>query len=141
MENKPKKEVKEITISKQDVTTGKELAGASLELRDESGKVIYAWVSTDESFVIKEGLAPGKYTLTEVLAPEGYELNKESVVFTVNADGIVDSKIVMYNKPETVIDVPSTSSFKTITTSIIGLLIIGLGTLVIYRNYKKNEEV
>ena len=47
----------------------------------------------------------------------------------------------MYNKPETVIDVPSTSSFKTITTSIIGLLIIGLGTLVIYRNYKKNEEV
>ena len=118
-----------------------ELAGASLELRDESGKVIYAWVSTDEPFVIKEGLTPGKYTLTEVLAPEGYELNKESVVFTVNADGSVDSKIVMYNKPETVIDVPSTSSFKTITTSIIGLLIIGLGTLVIYRNYKKNEEV
>lgn len=141
MENKPKKEVKEITISKQDVTTGKELAGASLELRDESGKVIYAWVSTDEPFVIKEGLAPGKYTLAEVLAPEGYELNKESVVFTVNADGSVDGKIVIYNKPETVIDVPSTSSFKTITTSIIGLLIIGLGSLVIYRNYKKNEEV
>ena len=47
----------------------------------------------------------------------------------------------MYNKPQEVVEVPSTSSFKTMTTSLIGLLIIGFGSLVIYRNYKKNEEV
>ena len=46
----------------------------------------------------------------------------------------------MYNKPETIIEVPSTSSFKTMTTSLIGLLIISLGSLIIYKKYKKNEE-
>ena len=109
-------------------------------LRNEKGELIYAWVSTEEAFVIKDGLTPGKYTLTEVIAPEGYELNKETVTFTVNNDGTVDGKIVMYNKPETIIEVPSTSSFKTMTTSLIGLLIISLGSLIIYKKYKKNEE-
>ena len=42
-------------------------------------------------------------------------------------------------KPET-IEVPNTSSFKTITASLIGVIIIGLGSFMIYRNYKKNEE-
>ncbi len=130
-----------ISISKQDVTTGKELAGASLELRNEAGEVIYAWISGDTPFVIKDGLEEGKYTLTEVLAPEGYELNKETVSFTVNADGSVDDKVVMYNKPETVVVVPSTSSFKSIATPLIGLMVIGIGFIFIYRNYKKNEEI
>ena len=131
----------EISISKKDITNSKELAGASLELRNEKGELIYAWISTDEPFIIKDGLEAGKYTLTEILAPEGYELNKESVTFTVNTDGTVNGDIVMYNKPQEVVEVPSTSSFKTMTTSLIGLLIIGFGSLVIYRNYKKNEEV
>ena len=125
-------------ISKVDVTTGEELAGAHLELKDEKGNLIEAWVSTNESHVI-EGLAPGKYTLTEVIAPDGYELSKETVTFVVKEDGTVDGKVIMYNTPET-IEVPSTGTFKTITTSLIGLLIIGLGSVIVYRNYKKNEE-
>ena len=55
-----------------------------------------------------------------------------------NEDGTVDGDVIMYNKPETV-EVPSTGTFKTITTSLIGLLIIGLGSALIYRNYKKNN--
>lgn len=127
-----------VVISKVDSTTGEELAGAHLELRDEKGNLIEAWVSTNESHVI-EGLAPGKYTLTEVIAPEGYELSKETVTFVVKEDGTVDGKVIMYNTPET-IEVPSTGTFKTITTSLIGLFIIGLGSVIVYRNYKKNEE-
>ena len=134
MYNSPKKSV---LISKKDFTTGEELPGAKLELRNEKGELIEAWVSTNEPHVI-EGLEPGKYTLTEVLAPEGYELSKEAITFTVNEDGTVDGDIIMYNKPETV-EVPSTGTFKTITTSLIGLLIIGLGSALIYRNYKKNN--
>ena len=127
-----------VEISKVDVTTGEELAGAHLELKDEKGNLIEAWVSTNESHVI-EGLEPGKYTLTEVIAPDGYELSKETVTFVVKEDGTVDGKVIMYNTPET-IEVPSTGTFKTITTSLIGLLIIGLGSVIVYRNYKKNEE-
>jgi len=108
-------------------------------LKDENGEVIYAWVSTNEPFIIKDGLKPGKYTLSEMIAPEGYELSTETVTFVVKEDGTVDGEIIMYNKPET-IEVPNTSSFKTITASLIGVIIIGLGSFMIYRNYKKNEE-
>ena len=90
--------------------------------------------------MIEDGLEPGKYYLVETLSPIGYELNTETVEFTVKEDGTVDGNIIMYNKPETIVEVPSTSSFKTITSSLMGIIIIGLGSMVIYRNYKKNEE-
>lgn len=127
-----------IYISKQDITTGEELPGAHLELKNEKGELIAAWVSTDEPKII-EGLEPGKYILSEILAPEGYDLNKETVEFIVKEDGTVDGKIIMYNSPE-IVEVPSTSSFKTITASLIGIIIIGLGSMVIYKNYRKNEK-
>lgn len=128
-----------IVISKQDITTNEELEGAHLEIKDEEGNVVVAWISGKEPFIIEEGLQPGKYTLSETIAPEGYELATEVVEFIVKEDGTVDGKIIMYNSPE-VVEVPSTSSFKTITASLIGIMIIGLGSLIIYRNYKKNEE-
>ena len=75
-----------VSISKRDITTGEELPGAHLELKDETGEVIYAWVSTNEPFIIKDGLKPGKYTLSEMIAPEGYELSTETVTFVVKED-------------------------------------------------------
>ena len=86
-----------------------------------------------------EKLNPGIYFLTEILAPEGYELSTETVEFTVKEDGTVDGEIIMYNEVETV-EVPNTSSFKNITTSLIGIIVIGFGSMIIYKNYKKNEE-
>lgn len=138
LEEKPK-EPTSIYISKQDVTTGEELEGAKLELKNEKGELVEAWVSGKEPHEIKD-LEPGKYYLTETLAPEGYITSTETVTFTVKEDGTVDGKIIMYNKPEEIVEVPSTSSFKTITTTLIGLIVIGLGSIIIYRNYKKNEE-
>lgn len=128
-----------IVISKRDITTGEELPGAHLVVKDEEGNVVVAFVSGDEPFIIEEGLEPGKYTLTETIAPEGYDLSTEVIEFIVKEDGTVDGDIIMYNSPE-VVEVPSTASFKTITASLIGIMIIGLGSLIIYRNYKKNEE-
>ena len=139
MKNYPEDKPVPIEISKQDITTGEELPGAHLELKDEKGEVIYAWVSDSVPFIIKDGLKPGKYTLTETIAPDGYELSTETVEFIVKEDGTVDGNIIMYNKPE-IVEVPSTSSFKTMTASLIGIIIIGLGSLIVYRNYKKNEE-
>ena len=131
-------EPKTIYISKQDITTGEELPGAYLEIKDSNGIVVEAWISGETPHKVV-GLEPGKYTLIETIAPDGYELSTETVEFTVKEDGTVDGMIIMYNKPEEV-EVPSTSSFKTITTSLIGLIVIGLGSMMIYKNYKKNEE-
>ena len=75
----------DVEISKVDATTGKELPGATLVIKDSTGKEIDKWVSTSETHKVK--LNPGTYTLTETIAPEGYLLSKETVTFTVKADG------------------------------------------------------
>ena len=138
MKNYPK-EPATVYISKQDATTGEELPGAYLEIRNAKGELVEAWISTDTPHKV-QGLEPGKYTLTETIAPDGYELSKETVTFIVKEDGTVDGMVIMYNKPE-VIEVPITSSFKTITASLIGMIIMGIGSMMIYKNYKRNEEV
>ena len=87
-----------IVISKQDITTKAELPGATLVVKDSNGKVVDKWVSTTSPHYIKS-LTPGNYTLTETIAPEGYQLSKETIKFTVNKDGGVEKTIIMYNTP------------------------------------------
>ena len=98
MYNEPKKEeiVTKVQISKQDITTKKELPGASLVIKDANGKEIEKWVSTDKPKYI-EGLKAGNYTLCETTAPAGYVLATECVNFTVKADGTI-TKVVIYNE-------------------------------------------
>ena len=90
--------VNNIEISKKDATTGVELPGAHLVLKDESGNVVDEWVSTNQVHLVKDVKA-GKYTLTETIAPEGYILSEEKVEFTVKGDGKT-TKVVMYNTKE-----------------------------------------
>ena len=138
MYNSPE-EVVVVVISKQDITKGEELPGAHLVVKDKAGKVIDEWVSGDKPHSI-EGLKPGEtYYLTETIAPEGYVKSEETIEFTVKEDGTVTT-VVMYNAPnEVIIEVPETSSFKTITYSLIGILVIGLGSLIIFKKSKENE--
>lgn len=42
-----------VQISKQDITTGEELPGATLQIIDEDGNVVEEWVSTDEAHFIE----------------------------------------------------------------------------------------
>ena len=104
-----------VRISKQDVTTGEELPGATLQIIDENGNVVEEWVSTNEPHMIEGKLIAGKeYTLKEIIAPEGYEITNE-IKFTVNADGTV-TEVVMYDEhtpdletpPTVIIDTPNT---------------------------------
>ena len=90
-----------IKISKQDITTKKELPGATLVVKDSKGNVVDTFVSTNEPHYI-ENLKVGTYTLTETIAPNGYVLSTETIEFTVKNDGKVET-VVMYNeaKPET----------------------------------------
>ena len=92
------KKVTKLKISKQDISTKKELPGATLVLRDESGKEIDKWVSTDKPHYV-ENLDAGKYTLTEISAPDGYKLSEETVEFVLEANNKV-TEVVMYNVKE-----------------------------------------
>ena len=78
-------------VSKKDVENNKELAGATLVVKDANGKVVDRWVSTNEPHYI-EGLEPGSYTLCEPIAPAGYKLKTTCITFNLKADGV--TKIV-----------------------------------------------
>lgn len=90
----------DVKISKQDITTKKELPGAHLVVKDSLGNVIDSWVSTTTPHYITKELTPGVYYLTETAAPEGYALYTETIKFVIDADGNPQSDIVMYNKPK-----------------------------------------
>ena len=128
-----------VRISKQDITTGKELPGATLQIIDENGNVVEEWVSTNEPHMIEGKLIAGKeYTLKEIIAPEGYEIANE-IKFTVNADGSV-TEVVMYDELTPKTDTPYTgdnhSDFAAF--ALMGASLIIFLVLIISR--KKNDD-
>ena len=89
-------DVIKVEISKVDITTNKELPGAELIITNKGGKVVEHWTSTDKPHYI-EKLPAGDYTLTEITAPNGYEI-AENISFTVLPNGDVQ-RVVMKDAP------------------------------------------
>ena len=85
-------DVIKVEISKVDITTNKELPGAELIITNKDGKEIDRWVSTDKPHYI-EKLPAGEYTLTEITAPDGYDI-AESIRFTVLPTGEVQTVVM-----------------------------------------------
>ena len=86
-----------VEISKQDITTKKELEGAKLTVKDSDGNVVDSWISGKEPHMI-ENLTIGKtYTLIEEIAPKNYK-TAESINFTIDNNGTVVQKVVMYDE-------------------------------------------
>lgn len=90
-------EYTKLEISKTDITTGKELPGAKLQILDKDGNVAYEWISEDKPHYI-ERVKPGEYILHEESAPRGY-LVAEDVSFTVEANGEIQ-KVEMKDAPK-----------------------------------------
>ena len=72
-----------VVITKVDKSTNKQLAGATLVLKDSKGGVVTSWKTTGSAHVI-ENLPKGTYTIQETAAPAGYELNTTSLKFTIS---------------------------------------------------------
>lgn len=88
---------KQVVISKIDITTGDELEGAELVIKDKDGNVVDSWTSTNEVHYVN-GLAEGQtYILTEKTAPYGYEI-ANSIEFKVTEDKNIQT-IVMEDAP------------------------------------------
>lgn len=121
-----------VKVSKQDVTNGKELAGAKLKIEklNDNGtyNVVSEWTSTGEPRYIF--LEPGFYTLTEIVAPEGYELSREVIEFTVTSDAQPTKVVVMNNTPY--VDTPDTASGIPLYVYIVGALVLISGIAVVY---------
>lgn len=106
----------QVTISKQDITSKQEIAGALLTVNDkENQKVVDSWTSkADESHQINGNnintplIAGHTYILTETTAPNGYT-KAESIDFKIDEYGKVfvggtektDKTVTMYDAPTT----------------------------------------
>ena len=78
-----------VTLTKTDITGQKTLPGATIEVKDERGKVIYRETTDANGQIPQIPVTPGTYTFKEVYAPDGYALNEAEMRFTVDADGNV----------------------------------------------------
>lgn len=71
-----------VELSKADLTDGKELPGASLQVLDSTGTVVEEWISTEEPHMIRGLLVGETYTMVETKPADGYT-TAESIEFKV----------------------------------------------------------
>ena len=125
-----------VEISKQDATTGKELPGAKLSLKDAKGNVIDTWTSTEKPHYI-EYLAVGDYILHEDMTPLGYEIAND-VKFTVEETGEVQKVVMKDEVTPTKTDSPKTGDTTNVTMEIILTLLSGS---VIFGYLRKRRKI
>ena len=125
-----------VSITKTDLTNGKEIEGATLIVTDENGNIVDEWVSTKEPHRVSN-LEEGKiYTLTEITAPYGYEL-AESITFEVSYDK--ETQIIEMKDAPKVIQTGNERNYRLI----LGLMLISLmgittGVIILIRKKKNN---
>ena len=125
-----------VTVSKKDFTNGKEIPGAELVLKDSSDKTIDTWTSTDKPHQISR-LPKGKYKLTEIVAPSGYVLSKETVEFEVKETGDIQTAI-MYNMPK--VKVEDTSKNNSIIIYVIAIMLMIFGSSITIYTLKTRTD-
>ena len=82
-----------VEVSKTDITTGKELEGATLEIIDSDGKTYATWKTDGKPYRL-EAIPAGNYILRETASPYGYLIAGE-VDFTVEEVGNEDGSPVI----------------------------------------------
>ena len=130
--------VDDVDISKQDITTKKELPGAKLDLKDPSGKVIASWTSSDEPHRIKDLRVGWEYTLTETQAPKGYKV-AEDIKFKVANNGEVVQTVIMYDEAKEVKTSVDMDKPNIVLPTAIGLGGLGIALLAIRKARKYSE--
>ncbi|MGM9878831.1 MAG: dockerin type I domain-containing protein [Bacilli bacterium] len=144
----------DITLSKQAIANSKEIKGAKITIKDSKGKQIIEYVSSGKAQTF--AIPAGTYTLTEKVAPAGYQKLTNTIKFKVGTDGNVTllsaksnlykvkktktygelDHLIIYNEPKT-INAPNTGSVVSFIEILSGIALISVGGYVIYRKYKK----
>lgn len=138
-------EITKTEFSKTDAKTGKLLAGATMQILDEKGKVVKEWVSEDKPTKF-EKLPVGKYTLHEAKAPLRYDLAPD-ISFEVKdtadvqsytmADNVKIGKIIIDDKFKLGVNTGDHSNLYMFTMSF--LFATGLSVCMMIGKRKKNK--
>ncbi|HAT4344023.1 TPA: Cys-Gln thioester bond-forming surface protein, partial [Clostridium perfringens] len=80
----PSQDIGKVVLTKKDSQNGNVLKGAVFNLQNQKGEDIKTNLTTDENGqIVLNDLAPGDYQFVEIEAPNGYELDKTPVKFTI----------------------------------------------------------
>lgn len=105
-------------FTKEDITSGVELSGATLSVIDEAGNIVETWTSkAGETHAIKRLVEGKTYTLREEFAPYGY-LKADDVLFTVEDTGTVQSVVMKDEVPTGTIIINKDGEFLTDTNMV-----------------------
>ncbi|MBO3399259.1 thioester domain-containing protein [Clostridium perfringens] len=92
-----------VILTKKDSQNGHVLKGAVFNLQNQQGEDIRTNLITNENGeIVLNNLAPGDYQFVETKAPEGYELDKTPVKFTIVVGQKEAIKIEKVNDPNQV---------------------------------------
>lgn len=143
-----------IKVSKRKKNEDFELSGATLRITDKQGNIIkdiegnsLEWVTSNEPATFH--IAAGTYIIEETNAPNGYELSDKKIEFTVDENGkvtmekgilkkeiLVENNFIIFeNTPEP--EQVQTGSIIIYIAIVVGILAIGIVTLIILKKYKK----
>ena len=121
-------------VSLIDKDTKKLIPGAVLALQRADGTDVARWETTEEAY--KAYVQEGTYYLVEISTTEEYLLSEERIEVVVNKDGETEKDIVMINEVAK-IPVPITGATRTILVFVSSLLLIGCGSLLLYKSRKE----
>ena len=124
-----------VNILKVDAESGNPLSGATLVVKDSTGKVIEQFVTTTEPHTIT-GLADGEYTVEEIEAPEGYKKSDDIYKFTISDE--TPTALVIFENNE-IVEVPFTGSNKSLISTLFGSILLISGVGFVYYNGKKQK--
>ncbi|MDA2263631.1 SpaA isopeptide-forming pilin-related protein, partial [Bacillus cereus group sp. Bc200] len=89
------KELGSLQVIKKDAESGKVLEGAEFRLKNENGQVVGEAKTTNKDGVVQfENLVPGKYTLEETKAPEGYKTVEVKVEVNIVANEVAKQEVL-----------------------------------------------
>ena len=122
-----------VLITKVDEATNLPLAGATLVVKDSTGKEVDRFVTTEDAHILTD-LPYGTYTVQEVAAPEGYMLSDKIETITIDVNHL-SHQVIFKNVKKT--PVPDTASTSSIIMLIIGIVTISAAFTLIIKNARQ----
>lgn len=88
-----------VVLKKTDLTTGKPVPDAIIEIKNSSGDVIFEGETDLNGEIILYELPAGTYTYKETVAAEGFTINDETFTFTVDYYGNITGTTEITDEP------------------------------------------
>lgn len=89
----------QVILKKTDLTTGKPVYGATIEIKNAAGEVVFHDETDLNGEIILTELPAGRYTYTETQAAEGFTINTGSFEFVVDYYGHVTGTTEITDEP------------------------------------------